>query len=116
MTTNAYAMTQGYQPEETNGLFIPVTLVDNPPKDSHIVQEEQFGPVFPLLKWNDEADVITGANDNEYGLGSAIWSNDYEAALRIAPQLETGRVWINEAMAAHPHAAFGGHKQSGLVV
>jgi acyl-CoA reductase-like NAD-dependent aldehyde dehydrogenase len=112
--TNGYAMTTGYQPEEKDGLFIPITLVDNPPEDSRIVREEQFGPVLPLLRWTDEADVIARANDSEYGLGGTIWSTDIDAALRIAPQLETGSVWINEAMAAHPHAAFGGHKQSGL--
>ncbi len=112
--TNGYPMTQGYQPEEKDGYFIPVTLVDNPPENSRIVQEEQFGPVLPLLRWSDEADVIARANNSEYGLGGTIWTNDYDAALRIAPQLETGSVWINEAMAAHPHAAFGGHKQSGL--
>jgi acyl-CoA reductase-like NAD-dependent aldehyde dehydrogenase len=111
---NGYAMSTGYQPEEKDGYFIPVTLVDNPPEDSRIVVEEQFGPVLPLLRWSDEADVIARANNSEYGLGGTIWTNDYEAALRIAPQLETGSVWINEAMAAHPHAAFGGHKQSGL--
>ncbi len=111
---NGYAMTQGYQPDETDGLFIPVTLIDNPPEDSRIVREEQFGPVLPLLRWTDEADVIARANDSEYGLGGTIWTKDIDAALRIAPQLETGSVWINEAMAAHPHAAFGGHKQSGL--
>ncbi len=111
---NGHAMTEGYQPDETGGLFIPVTLIDNPPEDSRIVREEQFGPVLPLLRWSDEADVIARANDSEYGLGGTIWTNDIDAALRIAPQLETGSVWINEAMAAHPHAAFGGHKQSGL--
>jgi acyl-CoA reductase-like NAD-dependent aldehyde dehydrogenase len=111
---NGYEMTQGYQPEEKDGYFIPVTLVDNPPEDSRIVVEEQFGPVLPLLRWSDEADVIARANNSEYGLGGTIWTKDIEAALRIAPQLETGSVWINEAMAAHPHAAFGGHKQSGL--
>jgi aldehyde dehydrogenase (NAD+) len=112
--TNGYAMTTGYQAEEKDGFFIPVTLVDNPPENSRIVREEQFGPVLPLLRWTDEADVIARANDSEYGLGGTIWTKDIDAALRIAPQLETGSVWINEAMAAHPHAAFGGHKQSGL--
>lgn len=111
---NGYGVTEGYQPEETNGLFIPVTLIDNPPEDSRIVREEQFGPVLPLLRWSNEADVIARANDSEYGLGGSIWTNDIDAALRMAPQLETGSVWINEAMALHPHAAFGGHKQSGI--
>ena len=111
---NGYGLITGYQPDEPDGLFIPVTLIDNPPEGSRIVQEEQFGPILPLLQWSDEADVIARANASEYGLAGTIWTKDIDRALRIASQLETGTVWINEALAAHPHATFGGHKQSGL--
>jgi acyl-CoA reductase-like NAD-dependent aldehyde dehydrogenase len=111
---NGYGLITGYQPDEPDGLFIPVTLIDNPPEGSRIVQEEQFGPILPLLQWSDEADVIARANASEYGLAGTIWTKDTDRALRIASQLETGTVWINEALAAHPHATFGGHKQSGL--
>jgi acyl-CoA reductase-like NAD-dependent aldehyde dehydrogenase len=111
---NGYGLTTGYQPDEPDGLFIPVTLIDNPPEHSRIVQEEQFGPVLPLLRWSDEADVIARANASEYGLAGTIWTKDIERARRIASRLETGTVWINEALAPHPHATFGGHKQSGI--
>jgi acyl-CoA reductase-like NAD-dependent aldehyde dehydrogenase len=96
------------------GWFIPVTLVDNPPEDSRIVAEEPFGPILPVLKWRDEADVIRRANDTPYGLGASVWGQDLEAVERIGSQLEAGTVWINEIHQYAPGQAFGGHKQSGI--
>ena len=96
------------------GYFIPVTFIDNPPEDSRIVQEEQFGPVLPLLRFTDEADVITRANASDYGLASTVWTADTERANRVARQLEAGSVWINEGLALSPFATFAGHKQSGV--
>jgi acyl-CoA reductase-like NAD-dependent aldehyde dehydrogenase len=96
------------------GWFIPVTLVDNPPEDSRIVQEEPFGPILPILKWRDEADVIRRANDTIYGLGASVWGADLDAVQRIGAQLEAGTVWLNEVHQYSPYQAFGGHKQSGI--
>ena len=96
------------------GYFIPITLVDNPPDDSRIVKEEQFGPVLPLLRFTDEDEVIARANDSEYGLASTVWTSDEERALRVAARLDAGSVWINEGLALSPFAVFGGHKQSGI--
>jgi len=98
----------------SKGWFIPVTLVDDPPEDSRIVVEEPFGPILPVLKWKDEADVIRRANDSVYGLGASVWGNDLEAVQRIGSQLEAGTVWLNEIHQYSPHQAFGGHKQSGI--
>lgn len=97
-----------------SGWFVPVTLVDNPPEDSRIVQEEPFGPILPLLKWSDEDDVIARANDTIYGLGASVWGKDLDAIQRIGAQLEAGTVWLNEVHQYSPYQAFGGHKQSGL--
>lgn len=98
------------------GYFVPVTIVDNPPDDSRVVVEEAFGPVLPLLKFDDVEDVIRRANDSEFGLGASVWSKDVVAARRIAERLEAGTVWVNEIHSFSPHVAFGGHKQSGIGV
>lgn len=98
------------------GYFIPISIVDNPPEDSRVVTEEAFGPVLPLLKYDDIEDVIRRANDSETGLGGSVWSNDVDQARAIGARLETGTVWINEMFAFLPNAPFGGHKQSGVGV
>ena len=98
------------------GNFIAPTIVDNPPEESRVVQEEAFGPIVPLLKFDDIDDVIGRANMSEYGLAGSIWATDLEAAARIADKLETGTVWVNEVQYLTPFQAFGGHKQSGIGV
>jgi acyl-CoA reductase-like NAD-dependent aldehyde dehydrogenase len=96
------------------GWFIPITLVDDPPENSRIVQEEPFGPILPLLKWSDEEDVIQRANDTRYGLGASVWGRDLDAVQRIGSRLDAGTVWLNEIHQYSPHQAFGGHKESGI--
>ncbi|MGW5520462.1 aldehyde dehydrogenase family protein [Nocardia africana] len=96
------------------GWFVPVSVVDDPPEDSRIVREEPFGPIVPLLRWSDEADVIARANDTRYGLGASVWSADLDAAQRIGRQLEAGTVWLNEIHQYTPYSPNGGHKESGI--
>ncbi|OLN97064.1 Phenylacetaldehyde dehydrogenase 1 [Colletotrichum chlorophyti] len=98
----------------SKGFFITPTIVDNPPENSRIVVEEPFGPVFPVLKWSDEADVIRRANDTLMGLGASVWSKDLEAAQRIAKKIKAGNVWINTHLELQYDSPFGGHKQSGI--
>jgi acyl-CoA reductase-like NAD-dependent aldehyde dehydrogenase len=98
------------------GYFVPVTIIDNPPDDSRVVAEEAFGPVLPLLKFNDADEVVRRANATIYGLAGAVWSRDIEAAQRVAERLESGTVWINGARQLSPRAPFAGHKQSGIGV
>ena len=112
---NGYTFALGGEiDEKAAGWFVPVSLVDNPPDDSRIVCEEPFGPILPLMKWSDEADVIARANDTIYGLGASVWGKDLTAIERIGQQLEAGMVWLNEVHQYSPFQAFGGHKQSGL--
>ncbi len=99
---------------EGEGFFIPVTIVDNPPDDARIVVEEQFGPVLPLLRFDDLDDAVTRANATEYGLGATVWTADLDKAQAIADRLAAGTVWINESQHLSPNAAFGGQKQSGI--
>ena len=99
---------------EGKGYFVPITIIDNPPEDSRVVVEEAFGPVLPLLKFNDIDDVVSRANDTEYGLAASVWGKDIDTAKTIAERIEAGTVWINEIHSFSPHIAFGGHKQSGI--
>jgi acyl-CoA reductase-like NAD-dependent aldehyde dehydrogenase len=107
---------EGRRVPEGKGYFIPITLVDNPPEDSRVVTEEAFGPVLPLLKFNDLDDVIARVNNSEYGLAGAVWSNNIDQATAIAYRLETGTVWINQNLQTGPHIPFAGFKQSGVGV
>lgn len=107
---------QGSHAPGGEGYFIPVTIVDNPPESSRVVQEEAFGPILPMLKFSDIEEVIGRANDTNYGLAGAIWSKDTEKAMDIARRMETGTVWINQNLKLRPDTPFGGHKQSGIGV
>ncbi|CAE6450921.1 unnamed protein product [Rhizoctonia solani] len=116
--SNGYKFITGgdVDPNPTGGLFIPASFVDNPPEDSKIVREEPFGPIVPLLKWSDEADVIKRANNTNLGLSASVWGKDLGAVERIARQIQAGTVCMNELNPATPFSAFGGHKESGVGV
>lgn len=111
---NNLTLIEGAEVPSNGGYFIPVILVDNPPESARVVQEEAFGPILPLLKFSDIDDVITRANDSEYGLAGAIWTGNPDRGLEIARQLETGTVWINQNLNLRPDTPFAGHKQSGF--
>ena len=113
---NGYEFLIGGEPADVPGYFVPITILDNPPESARIVQEEQFGPVLPLLKFDNLDEVVGRANDSEYGLGASIWTSDIARAQEIATSLQAGTVWINESQHLSPHAAFGGFKQSGIGV
>ncbi|PLZ03549.1 aldehyde dehydrogenase [Burkholderia sp. WAC0059] len=100
--------------ESRPGYFVPVTVVDNPPEHSKIVQEEQFAPIVPIIAYDDVDDVVERANDSPFGLGGSVWGRDTRAAVAVANRLETGMVWVNEMHTQGVDIPFGGHKQSGL--
>jgi acyl-CoA reductase-like NAD-dependent aldehyde dehydrogenase len=75
---------------------IPPTLIVDISDGSRLVDEEQFGPALPIIKYSNIDDVIAIANNNECGLGGSIWSSDTELAYALASRLETSSVWINE--------------------
>lgn len=107
-------LTGGDKDPSGTGYFVPLTILDNPPEDARIVAEEQFGPVMPLMKFSTEDEVIARANNSEYGLAGAVWTADTDKGVEMAEKLETGTVWVNEALHLSPFAPFGGHKQSGF--
>lgn len=112
---NGYKVALGGEVDESRpGYFIPVTVVDNPPESSMIVQQEQFGPIVPIIAYDDVDDVVARANDSPFGLGGSVWGRDTRAAVAVANRLETGMVWVNEIHTQGIDIPFGGHKQSGI--
>jgi aldehyde dehydrogenase (NAD+) len=113
--SNGYKFLVGGEVDPSgSGYYVPITILDNPPEDARIVAEEQFGPVMPLMKFSTDDEVIARANNSDYGLAGAVWTKDTERGVKIAEQLETGTVWVNEFLHLSPFAPFGGHKQSGF--
>lgn len=80
--------------EDKPGYFITPTLIDRPNEDSKLVQEEPFGPIVPVMTWNDESEVIARANNTRMGLGASVWATDLDRANNIAKQLKAGSVWV----------------------
>ena len=99
-----------------NGLFFPLTLIADLDNGNPLVDEEQFGPALPIIRYNQLDDAIARANDNPNGLGGSIWSRDVHRARDLALQMECGTVWINKHGAIQPNAPFGGVKGSGFGV
>ncbi|MBN8293436.1 aldehyde dehydrogenase family protein [Rhodobacter sp. NTK016B] len=98
------------------GLFFPPTLIAGLSNGDALVDEEQFGPALPIIRYSDVEQALADANALETGLGGSVWSRDKEAARALAARMECGSVWINKHGAIQPNAPFGGVKQSGLGV
>ena len=101
---------------KARGYFHPITLVDRVRNGVKLVDEEQFGPALPIIRYKTIEDAIGLANDSPYGLGGSVWSNDIAQAKRVASRLECGSVWINKHGAVQPNVPFGGVKDSGIGV
>lgn len=96
------------------GYFIAPTIVRDIDRNARIVREEQFGPVLPVLAYDDVDALIDEVNDSPYGLAGTVWSKDRARATEIAMQIDSGTVWVNQHMAIDPEIPFRGAKQSGL--
>lgn len=96
------------------GYFIEPTVVRDIAEGSKLVDEEQFGPVMPVIKYSDPKDAVRRANASEYGLGGSIWAKDSEKAWALAEAMESGSVWVNKHADLQPHLPFGGSKFSGI--
>ncbi|CAG8255802.1 unnamed protein product [Penicillium salamii] len=114
LSTESLKTALGGSIEKSHGYYIHPTIVDNPPESSRVVQEEAFAPILPVLKWSDEDDVLERANALKTGLGSSVWSKDFDRASRMADQLQSGSVWVNSHFDVSPTAPMGGHKESGM--
>lgn len=98
------------------GYFFPVTIIADLDNGDRLVDEEQFGPALPIIRYRDIDEAIERANDNPNGLGGSVWGRDINAAKQVATRLECGSVWINKHGMIQPNAPFGGVKQSGIGV
>ncbi len=93
--------------------YAPTVLADVPP-DTAVAREEFFGPVALVFIFKTEEEAIRLANDTEFGLGAAVWSQDRARANAVAAQIEAGAVFINDFVRSDPRAPFGGVKASGV--
>lgn len=98
----------------SKGAFMRPTLLGNVKNEMCIAQEEIFGPVAVVIKFKDEQEVIKLANENKYGLGGGVYSQNITRALNVARSIESGRIWINTYNQIPSGAPFGGYKQSGI--
>ncbi|MBA3234862.1 MAG: aldehyde dehydrogenase [Chloroflexi bacterium] len=100
--------------EWSSGFYMAPTIFDDVSPSMSIAREEIFGPVLSVIPFDTEADALALANDNEFGLGSAVWTNDLDRAIRMARRLRVGDVWVNTHYVRLAESPFGGVKQSGI--
>ena len=96
------------------GRFYEATVLADVTRAMAVAKEETFGPVAPLFRFKDEADVIAQANDTEFGLASYFYAKDLARVFRVAEALEYGMVGVNTGLISTAEAPFGGVKLSGL--
>ncbi|MEU0498813.1 NAD-dependent succinate-semialdehyde dehydrogenase [Mycobacterium sp. NPDC006124] len=109
----ATALTGGRLPEGP-GYFYPPTVLTDVSDESDLMTTEVFGPVAPIIPFDDEDDVVARANDTDWGLVGYVFTQDVDRAFDLSERLEVGMVGVNTGVVSNPAAPFGGVKQSGL--
>lgn len=94
--------------------FIEPTIFDGVTNDMRIAQEEVFGPVLSIIRFEDEDDAIRIANDIDFGLAAGIWTQSIGRAIRVSRAVQAGTVWVNNYRTLSYMSPFGGYKQSGI--
>jgi acyl-CoA reductase-like NAD-dependent aldehyde dehydrogenase len=97
-----------------DGYFYEPTIVSNVSHEMEMVREEVFGPAAPIIVVENEEQAIREANNSEFGLGASIWTNNIERGIKLARQIESGMVSVNEMVKSDPRLPFGGVKKSGI--
>ncbi len=96
------------------GYFIEPTIVRDIEEGARLVDEEQFGPALPIIKFSDPEEALARINRTSEGLGGSVWSSDADAARDLAIRMDAGTVWVNKHADLDPGIPFGGAKQSGI--
>ena len=109
----ARIVTGGEPAPELGPLFYRTTVVADIAEGASLVDEEQFGPAIPVIRYTDVDDAVRRANSTDQGLGASVWADDPNAAIDVAKRLQAGTVWINQHGALNPAIPFGGIKASG---
>jgi betaine-aldehyde dehydrogenase len=100
--------------ELAGGAFYHPALLEVSDQSLPIIQKETFGPVLTLQVFDTEEEAVARPHDSDYGLAASVWSRDVDQPLRVAKELESGTVWINNWAVVHDEFEEGGYKQSGL--
>ncbi len=98
----------------SEGFFYEPTIVSNVGHDMDMVREEVFGPAAPIIVVDNEEQAVQEANNSEFGLGASVWTNNIERGVKLARQIESGLVSVNEMVRSDPRLPFGGVKKSGI--
>jgi acyl-CoA reductase-like NAD-dependent aldehyde dehydrogenase len=103
-------------PPGLDGAFYAPAVLTGVTHDMRIMREEIFGPVLPIITVDSEHEAVALANDSNFGLGASVWTSDRARGERIAGELQSGMVWINDHMFSHGacQCSWGGVKDSGL--
>ncbi|MDK2948383.1 MAG: succinate-semialdehyde dehydrogenase / glutarate-semialdehyde dehydrogenase, partial [Methanolobus sp.] len=109
----AKAILEGGKTDD-EGYFYKPSVLSNVSEKAPVVVEETFGPVAPIITFNNEEDAIKIANNTEFGLGASIWSKDKQKAMRMTKHIEAGVITINNIVSSDPRLPFGGMKKSGI--
>jgi succinate-semialdehyde dehydrogenase/glutarate-semialdehyde dehydrogenase len=104
----------GGSEREGAGYFFDPTVLAGVSPDARLLKEEIFGPVAPVIGFDDEEAAIAAANDTEYGLVAYLYTNDIKRAFRVSEKLQTGMIGLNQGLVSNAAAPFGGVKASGF--
>jgi len=111
LVTGGRRLTEG---ELAKGFFVEPTIFTNVTRDMRIYREEIFGPVLVVQTFKDEEEAVRLANDSIFGLAGAVFTSDYENAMRVSGKVRVGVFWVNAYHPAFVEAPWGGYKQSGI--